>query len=138
MKIYNALIKKSEEGKIQDIILLKEGFSFLAFFFSGLWFLYHKMWREFLALIIINVLFSIFGDFWSATDRIFLEFALLIVIALNANYWLCEELRRKNYEFAGLVFGKDQEDAILRFTKNINQVDFENLEEKCSKNSQNS
>ena len=34
MKLYNALVKKSELGKIEDIIMIKEGFSWTASFDS--------------------------------------------------------------------------------------------------------
>ncbi len=119
MKIYNALIKKTSEGKIEDIVLLKEGFSFSAFFFSGFWFLYHKMWKEFFVLAVINILFIFFAKISSDFDKASLEIAFLFIIALNANYWLCEHLKNKNYEFIGLVFGDNESSAKLRFIKNF-------------------
>jgi hypothetical protein len=119
MKLYNALIKKNEEGKIADVVLLKEGFSFFAFLFSGLWFLYHRMWVEFLALILINITFAFLGNFSSDFDKIFLEVAFIFILAINANHWLCDHLRKKNYQFVGLVFGTNCENAKLRFIKNF-------------------
>lgn len=119
MKIYNALIKKNKEGKIEDVILLKEGFSFFAFLFSGLWFLYHKMWSEFLAILLVNFLIAYMGNFFPAIDKVLLEISLIFLIALNANYWLCEHLKKKDYNFVGLVFGRDQTHARLRFLKNL-------------------
>ncbi len=115
MKIYNALIKKNQSGKIEDIILLKEGFSFTAFLFSGLWFLYHKMWCEFLALLLINIAFGFLDDFLSDSDKIILQISYIFIVALNANYWLCENLKKKNYQLAGVVFGQNEVEAKLRF-----------------------
>jgi len=119
MKIYNALIKKNKEGKIEDVILLKEGFSFFAFLFSVLWFLYHKMWSEFLAILLVNFLIAYMENFSPAIDKILLEISFIFLVALNANYWLCEHLKKKDYNFVGLVFGRDQIHAKLRFLKNL-------------------
>lgn len=115
MKIYNALIKKSREGKIEDVVVLKEGFSFPAFFFSGLWFLYHRMWHEFFVLLLIILLFGSSNSLLSGFDKGFLQFAFFLIIALNANYWRCEHLKKNGYEFVGLVFGTDLDNAKLRF-----------------------
>ncbi len=119
MKLYSALIKKNKEGKIADIVLLKEGFSFFAFLFGPFWFLYHKMWQEFLLLLAINIAFAIFGEIAPGGDKIFLEIALAFTVALNATYWFCEHLKKRNYEFVGLVFGSNFANAKLRFVQNL-------------------
>jgi hypothetical protein len=119
MKIYNALIKKNKEGKIEDLILLKEGFSFFAFLFSGLWFLYHKMWKEMLAVVLINIVFVKLADFSVSFDDIFLQVALIFMIALNANYWFCQHLISKGYQFSGMSFGANCDEARLNFVKNF-------------------
>lgn len=119
MNIYNALIKKNKEGKIEDVVLLKEGFSLFAFLFSGLWFLYHKMWKEFFVLAALNILFVFFSKISSHFDRASLEIAFIFVVALNANYWYCESLKKRGYEFVGLVFGDNHASAKLRFIKNF-------------------
>ena len=123
MKLYNALIKKNKEGKIEDVILLKEGFSFFAFLFSGLWFLYHKMWKELFALILINITFAFLGKISSDFNKIFLEISFLFIIALNANYWLCDHLKKKGYQLVGMVFGENITNAKIRFIKNL-EADF--------------
>ncbi len=115
MKLYSALIKKNEEGKISDAKLLKEGFSFFAFLAGPLWFFYHKMWREFFALLLTDVALGLFVGF----DQVFLEISLAFIVALNANYWLAENLKKKNYQFTGLVFGENLTAANLRFAQNF-------------------
>src|SRR4051812_36267366 len=104
MKIYNALIKKNSKGKITDLILLKEGFSYAAFFFNGLWFLYHKMWREFLAVLLVNWALAS-PHFLPEFDQIFLLIAFVFITSFNANYWLVEHLKKQNYELVDLVPG---------------------------------
>jgi len=123
MKLYSALIKKNKEGKIEDVVLLKDGFSFPAFFLSGLWFLYHKMWKEFLGLILVNITLVSISKIYAHFDLISLEILFAFIVALNANYWLCEHLRKRNYEFVGLVFGTSYSNAKFRFIKNL-EVDY--------------
>jgi hypothetical protein len=125
MKLYNALIKKNAEGKIEDIKLLEDGFSWMAFFFSIFWFLYHKMWKESFAFFVVSISFSIFdaAGIISGFSKILVELLLIFMVALNANYWLLESLRKKNYEFVGLVFGSDSANAKMRFVNNLEYED---------------
>ncbi len=135
MKLYNALVKKNEAGKIEDILLFKEGFSMMAFLFSAFWFLYHKMRKEFLVLLAANFAFAFAGklNFLSGFDELFLQLAFFFIIALNANYWLVDDLKKRGYEFVGLVFGSDAADAKIRFVEGLKSdnllesVEFANL-----------
>lgn len=118
MKLYSVLVKKNQSGGFDDVVLLKEGFSFFALLFSDLWLFYHKMWREFFVLILANFFLATSFQNISGFDKFFLELALVIIVALNANYWLCEHLKKRGYEFMGLVFGHDIAHARIRFLKN--------------------
>ena len=121
MKLYNALVKKNNEGKIEDIILRQEGFSKMAFLFSTFWFLYHGMRKEFFVLLVANIVFA-FSEkvcVLSGFDEFCLEISFFFVIALNANYWLTDHLKKKGYEFVGLVFANDIANAKMRFAENL-------------------
>ena len=61
MKLYNALVRKNESGKIEDIIMVKEGFSWQAFIFNTIWFIYHRMFKEIIILLLIGFAFSFFA-----------------------------------------------------------------------------
>lgn len=124
MKLYNVLIQKDRTEKITDIMLIKDGFSWGSFLFNGLWFLYHKMWQEFLLLTVITGFLTNSEKFSDSFDGILLSFALSLIVAFNANYWLCEHLKKKKYQFMGLVFGANIEDARMRFIHNL-QADIE-------------
>lgn len=124
MKLYNVLIKKDQTEKIADITLIKDGFSWGSFLFSGFWFLYHKMWQEFLILTVITGFLTSSEKFSDSFDGILLGFALSVIVAFNANYWFCEYLQKKKYQFVGLVFGNNLEDAKMRFIENLH-VDIE-------------
>lgn len=119
MKLYNVLVKKNADNKIEDIVLLKDGFSWLAFLFSGFWFFYHRMWKEMFVMIAVNFAFVFFAKLSSNLDRSLLEFAFFFLVALNANYWRVEHLKKKNYQLVGLVFGANLVDAKLHFVDGI-------------------
>ena len=127
MNIYNALIKKNDNGKVEDIIMIKEGFSWKAFFFNTIWFVYHRMWKEIIILFLIGFAFSFFAKLSSDFDKLTMQIALFFMVALNANYWLCEKIKNKGYEFAGIVFGSNATHAKLRFVKRMqnNELDEE-------------
>lgn len=121
MKLYNSYINKTKNQAIKDLVLVKNGFSFFAFLFNIFWFLYHRMWKESLVLLIVNYLLieisakAIFGDF----EVFIIMIGFSTIIAINANHWYTQHLRRKDYLFAGYVFGKNREAAKLRFIHNL-------------------
>ncbi len=125
MKTYNALIKKNNKGEVEDLVLLSEGLSCKAFVFSGLWFLYHKMWKEVVALMLINFALVSFTKIFSDLDKTLLEIAFLFVVALNANYWLCDHLKKKGYEFIGMAFGEDALSAKINLLRDV-ELSFSN------------
>lgn len=117
--IYNCFVKKDENLVVTDVVLLKEGFSWSAFLFSGVWFFYHKMWREFFAIILVNILFSLVAKTISDFDQIAIQCAFAVIIGLNANYWRGKNLLKKDYEFLGSILSQDDCDANLQFVKNF-------------------
>ncbi len=119
MQLYNVLVKKNSEEKIEDIVLIKDGFSWLAFLFSGIWFFYYRMWKELFVLIAVNFAFIFFSKISSGFDRALLEIAFFFLVALNANYWRIDHLKKKKYEFIGLAFGNSRVDAKLRFVESF-------------------
>ena len=129
MKLFNIFIKKNVENKIEDVLLVKEGFSWCAFFFSNLWFLYHRMWKEFLVLCVMSIFLTIFAGSWIDFDKIIMELAFALVIGLNANYWRVNHLLRKNHQFCGIIFGNNLAEAKLNLIReygdSLDVVDFD-------------
>ncbi len=119
MKLYSALIKKDQNNKIEDISVLIQSFSVLAFFFGFLWFLSHRMWRNAAVVLAVNLAFIFLknSDILSAIDLFFLEFAFLLSVGLNANHWYEEYLKDKNYKQIGYVLAQNEEDARLKAMK---------------------
>ena len=127
MKPYNALVKKNNEGKISDVLLIKEGFSFFAFLLGPIWFFYHKMWKEAAILMVVDILFGFYADISSEADRLLLQIAFSYFVALNAIFWFCEHLKNKGYEFVDLVFASDAKEATVNFSKNLPSDSFDHL-----------
>jgi len=119
MKLYSALIKKDKDNKIEDISVLVQSFSILAFFFGFLWFLSHRMWRNAALVLTVNLVFIFLknSDFLSVIDLIFLEFAFLLTVGISANHWYEEYLKDKNYKQIGYVLAQNEEDARLKAMK---------------------
>ena len=130
MKLFSIYIKKSPnqqtgQQEIEDLVVVKNGFSCSAFLFNIFWFVQHKMWKEFATLLLINVIFGIVFQrgFWGGSDPFILEVGLMLIIAINAGYWYGQHLQNHNYQFFGCVFGKNRDEAKLRFIENYFKKD---------------
>ncbi|HCR91255.1 MAG TPA: hypothetical protein DIW50_12530 [Prolixibacteraceae bacterium] len=123
LKLYSALIKKDANHKIEDIALIKENFSILALFFHVAWFLCHKMWRTSLILVIIEyiLLNAYSAKIIDGVDLIFLQLALLLLVALNANHWYRQYLRKKGYGLTAFVLAQNEEEARLKAMKSLHR-----------------
>jgi hypothetical protein len=128
MKLFNIYIKKSESQTIEDLVVIKDGFSFPALLFNIFWFLQHRMWKECFGLVLVNAVFIfIFNKGWFGSFDIFaLELGLALIISLNANYWYEQHLLAQQYQFVGCVFGKNRDEAKLRFVSNCFKDDEQN------------
>ncbi len=119
MKLFSSYIKKSRNDTLEDLILIEDlGVSWVAFFFGVFWFLYKKMWQESVVLVLVNYLFFSFyrhGLFVNPYYFLILEVGFAFLVACNAEYWYGEYLKKSNYKFAGLYFGKNKMEAKLRF-----------------------
>ena len=119
MKLYDALIKKDKNNKIEDIVLLQEGFSFVAFFLSALWFVFHRMWHVAAIVLAVDYSFSILSGLGilSAFDIAFLQTTFLLLIAYNANRLFNEFLHKKGYKTIGLVLANSRAEARIKAMK---------------------
>ena len=125
MKLYNSYIKTRKEGDVEDLIFIKNGFSFLAFIFNCLWFIYLRMIKGFLIVLAVDIILIKLISLYNPTiiDILVIFISTSLIIAANANYWYSKYLRAKGYEFIGCVFGENKEAAKLRFVEgylNIN------------------
>lgn len=124
MKLYRALVKFDKNNKIENIVVVDDGFSWKALFFNPLWFLFHRMWIEFILFLLIFFCFSVFSRF--GYYNIFMEISLIFMIALNSKTWYVDFLtKHKEYCFVGTVFGLNAVEAKI---KTIEQIKLNNKE----------
>lgn len=128
MKLYNVLIKKDQNGKIEDVVLLDEGFSFYAFLFGAFWFLYHRMWLNAAVIFAINLALQYFEDqeIFTKIDSTFLQIAFLVIVAYNASHWFGEHLARLNYKNNGFVLAENKAEARIKAVQTLHN-DYQNL-----------
>jgi hypothetical protein len=124
MKLYKGLVKFDKKGKIEDIIVVDDSFSWKAFFLNPLWFLFHKMWIEFFLFLSVLVVFIYVFSF--GAYNFLMQISLLFMIALNSKTWYEDFLvKRKNYLFLAMIFGNNKTEAKIKF---INQISLKNKE----------
>ena len=99
------------------IAFVKEGFSWPAFLVPLLWLIYHRMWIEFVMLLLVYVGLQLaFGsDGQGQTLAAFASFAINVLFAFEASDLRTASLERRGYRFAGVASGRDRIDAERSF-----------------------
>ena len=100
----------------EDVVLIKEGFCWPAFFFSLIWVLYHQLWLVAITLVILfagvgaALVFLHGGEAYAALGLI----ALALVLGVEGNNLRQYFLLRGGFSFSGVVAGRDVPEAELR------------------------
>jgi hypothetical protein len=99
------------------IAFVKEGFSWPALLVPLLWVIYHRMWIEFVVLLLVYIGLQLaFGtDAQGQTLTAFASFAIGLLFAFEANDLRTASLERRGYRFAGVASGRDRIDAERSF-----------------------
>lgn len=109
MRIYTVHARAGQEP-----VLVREGFSWGAFFVPTVWFLWNRMWlvalADLLALVAIGLLLP---------DRVaaWVGFAVQILVAMEARDLRRWTLGRRGFAFQGVVAAPDEEAAWLRLAE---------------------
>jgi len=97
--------------------LVKEGFSWPAFFFGVFWALWKRLWLVAALLLAVEaglgVLLEELRLTEAATTLVFFTVALLV--GLSGNDWRRAKLRRLGYQEVGVVTAEDSETALRRY-----------------------
>jgi hypothetical protein len=101
----------------EDVVLVKDGFSWPAFFFSLIWALWHRLW--FFALIIAagTVAIGLVSEVLSLdplTDAA-IGLAWSVLIGFEANDARRRALARRDYDVEDIVLGLNHQQAEHRF-----------------------
>lgn len=115
MRIYSVHVRGGEPD--QDLVLVKDGFCWPAFFLSVLWAAWHRLWLVallFLALdLTVGVVIGLIDPDLGAETAITLGLAAAIgAVANDLRRWT---LTRRGFKDAGDVLGRDAMAAEQRF-----------------------
>lgn len=98
-------------------VLVKEGFSWPAFFLNIVWTLWHRLWIESAALLALFLALGVVLDYANLSDA--MEAAILVAVAVlvgnSAADWRRQSLQRRGFRDGGVVTGTDIESALRRF-----------------------
>jgi hypothetical protein len=105
--------KSSDDG----LVLVKEGFSWLGFFISVPWALFHRMWAEASAFAILQISLVIVFKVteMSITAQALALFACALVIGFLADELRRNILTRQGYRLEDVVFEQNIDRATQRF-----------------------
>jgi Protein of unknown function (DUF2628) len=117
MRVYTVHMRRPALDPEADFRLVKEGFSWPAFFFSFLWALWSRLWLVAAGLLALdlaaNALLSLLdGNFWTQTA---LSLGLAILIGVFANDLKRWTLFRRGFLEVAVVTGNGIDAAERRF-----------------------
>lgn len=97
--------------------LVKEGFSWPAFFFALPWALYHRLWLIAAAMVALIAAMSVaVEEFRLGQPSVSLIcFAIAVLVGLLGNDWRRAALRRRGYGEGGVVTAANMETALRRY-----------------------
>lgn len=98
-------------------VLVKEGFSWGAFFLGMIWALWHRLWIEAAALLALFLAVGVISDFIALSEPVesVVLLAIAVLVGCSGNDWRRESLRQRGYREAGVVAGRGAEDALWRY-----------------------
>ena len=104
-------------ARADGLAFVREGFSWVALLVPLLWLIYHRMWIEFVVLLLvyIGLQLAFGGDAQGAELIAWASFAISVLFAFEANDLRTASLERRGYRFAGVASGRDRVDAERSF-----------------------
>jgi hypothetical protein len=105
------------EARLDRAVLVPDRFAWAAAAFSGLWFLYHRLWLGFLAVALVSLalwLLTTWAGFSSGASML-AQMVFALIIGLEANSVRRWKFSRRGWRMVDVVTGRDAEDAERRF-----------------------
>jgi hypothetical protein len=117
MRVYTAHMRRPALDPEEDIRLVKEGFSWPAFFFSFVWALWRRLWLVAAGLFAVEmavtgVISLLEGDLWTQTA---LSFGFAVLVGMFGNDLERWTLFRRGYLEVAVVTGSSIDAAERRF-----------------------
>ena len=104
-------------ARADRLAFVREGFSWVALLVPLVWLLYHRMWIEFVVLILVYVGLQLAfgGDAQGQALTAWAVLAISVLFAFEANDLRTASLERRGYRLAGVVSGRDRVEAERAF-----------------------
>lgn len=117
MKVYTVHIRRHGLDIDQDLVLIKEGFSFWAFLLNLVWALWNKLWWVALGIGFLSIFLNILT--WAlAVDpvsSVAISIGSAFLIGLIANDLHRWTLDQRGYANFGVITGETEDAALSRF-----------------------
>ena len=119
MRLYTIHVRHHGLDPDRDIVLVKEGFSWPAFFLTVLWAVWKGLWGTALAILGIYLAASALAYALEPdpVSEAVLGVALAVIIGLIANDARRRKLARDGYAFEGVLAAKDLESAEFEYLR---------------------
>ncbi len=116
MRLYTVHVRPGPAAE-PDFLLVKQGFSWPAFFVFVPWALWHRLWLVLVAVLLGFLVLGLAMDALGLGDpeQGLISLTLAIFIAGTGNDWLRAKLARRGYAETTVVGGTDREAAEQRF-----------------------
>ena len=105
------------------VVLVREGFNWLAFVFSVLWAIAHGLWLTALAMTLALALIvglpEIFAPDWRIRAILLIGYA--VICGFGGNDWRRLGLAHSGWELVAVVAARDRAHAFLRFAHLLNE-----------------
>ncbi|MDA0675425.1 MAG: DUF2628 domain-containing protein [Proteobacteria bacterium] len=117
MRFYTVHTKGDVVDPDRDLTVVKEGFSWPAFFLSFLWALWHRMWSVGIGLLVVEIGLGLAADALglAAAEQGVLTLGLALVVGFVANDLRRGWLSRHGFSLAGVTAAEGRDAALRRF-----------------------
>jgi hypothetical protein len=117
MRSYTIHHRAGTSSGSDDVVVIKEGFSWGAFAFNFLWALWHRLWLASLALLVVMLAIDAAADFVGINPVLaaVIEVAVSLWVGFNGNDWRRRALERRGYAQAAVIAAPNADAALRRF-----------------------
>lgn len=100
-----------------DPVLIKEGFCWPAFLFGPLWMLIHRLWLAFAVLVVITLILGVAADAFGLgqVPQAIVLLAIAVLVGAHGNDMRRHALVRRGYRDGGVVAARNYDEALTRY-----------------------
>ncbi|MEP1443995.1 MAG: DUF2628 domain-containing protein [Hyphomicrobiales bacterium] len=108
----NAMPEQVQDGR--NVELIRDGFSFLVFFFPALWLLWNRVWLGFAIYVVFILAFILASELINPLIGFFLNSLLGFYLALEGTNWRAKKYLSNGWQEVDFVLASNYEEAEMR------------------------